>query len=206
MYLQMMIGLTKTFAEQEVRLNAARQLEVGIAAVGATREFSRHAVPDTGHRSALDLFDDCTDRDGGRGQGATLFAIPIAKHGRDFARVLVEVNASASVDILHGAPLRLSLNDAAIYVAKILELSGMNFFSRNDVPAHKQVLEWRKRLRSARGTPEHDDYFASIRSGQEGMKHPDFDDPKSAVARALEWLVAGAVSPAHLNKDAGAAD
>jgi hypothetical protein len=202
-FLQTMLDLAKQFAELAVRTDGTRQLEVAIAAVGASRDFLRYVVPGTDIEAPLAHLMTALIATA-EGHKAPLFAIAKVKHGRDFARVMVEVKASASVDILHDAPLRMSLTEAAGYVAKVLESSGVDFFSKKDVPPYRQVLEWRKRLRKAKGAAEHQDYFASIRAGREGMKRPAFDDPKSAVARALEWLVAGVVSPAHLNRDTSA--
>lgn len=199
-YFQTMMQLAKKFAEIDVRTDAKQQLEIVTYAVGATREFIESAVPGIGldaplthlWGALLETLD---------GYKVPLFSLPEAKQGRGFLRKIVESKASATIDVLHGHPLRLSIREASTFVAHVLESNGVDFYRRRQTPPNTQVLEWRKRVRKLRaGDPAREIYHSTIQTTRRQIAaHPDVDI-KEAIKRQLEGLLAGSISPAVFNK------
>jgi hypothetical protein len=194
-YFNAMADLARKFSDPATGASATEQFEIAFYAVNATREFLHRALPGTDieaplHHLMMAMISIA------EGKRPPMFSVPSTGNGRDRPRILLEAKVSACIDILREDPPGMRVEEAARFVAKILIRAGFNFYRRDNVPAHDQIIEWRKRIRKAHGTWERDLYCRDLAR----MRAAKVPDPESAVARMLEGFLAGTVSAAHFNK------
>jgi hypothetical protein len=192
-YLVAMDELRAKLSSQDAGASAEQQLEIAFDAVKATREFLCRAMPGTGIEAPLEILM-MAMTSVAQGKRPAMFSIPSTGNGRDNPRILLEAMVSACVDILMEDP-RNNQERAARIVAKVLVRAGIKFRSRENVPAHEQIIQWRKRIRKARGTWEYERYHSDLAK----MRAVKVPDPESAVARMLEGFLIETVTPAQFN-------
>jgi hypothetical protein len=194
-YFNTMADLAEKFSEPDTRTNALSQFEVAFDAINATREFLHRALPGTDIETPL-LHLMMAMVSMVEGKRPAMFSSFKGGNGRDSPRVLLEVKASACIDVLKETR-GMRYEKAARHVANILEGGGLNFYSRKDAPAYSQILEWRKRIRKApKGNWAREMYHHDIKR----MRALKPSDLESAIARMLGSIMAGAISAAHFNK------